>query len=103
MAKPLCITEKHKLKFAESSYLQFQLERNRVEIIYFDEFSINDRLNNVRGWSEKGQKAYCTLGDDAFKMTFIVGFSKSNFYGVVGSNRAIDSMGVIHQGSARSI
>ena len=68
---------------------------NEVEMIYFDEFSLSGRHTNVYGWTKIGSKGYIAQNSESFQMGFIVGFSRSHFYGIMGTTNTVDTNVVI--------
>ena len=45
-------------------------------------FSVDDRRTKLMQWGRIGEKTICRLDPDTFSMSFIVGFSERNFYGI---------------------
>ena len=70
--KPIpCVRPENIRKFFECSLLLLRLEQHSVELIYFDEFSVNTRHNSFKGWTTKGSKGYVKTHNDSFTMSFV--------------------------------
>ena len=85
----------HKRKIIVSAYIQYLWTTNNTEMIYFDEFSLNGRYNDLYGWTIKGKKGYVAQTTDNFQMGFIVGFSRKWLYGIMETKNTVDSKLVI--------
>ena len=79
-------------KFCESAAIQIRLEWKGIELIYIDEFSFNSRQNKFYNWSERGKKAFIETDIRSFTMSFMLGFSKKYFYGIMGTTGTGDSL-----------
>ena len=80
-----------KRKLVESAYIQHLCSKNDVEMIYFDEFSLSARHTSLYGWTKTGSKGYVAQNTESFWMGFIVGFSRSYLYGIMGTKSSVDS------------
>ena len=78
-------------KFYESAMVQIQLNNRGYELMFIDEFSINFRHNTTYGWAPVGVKGYLDVNIESFSMSFMVGFSKQRFYGIVGTSTSNNS------------
>ena len=83
-------------KFFESAWVQSILEKQGVELIYLDEFSINTRHLIYKGWSSVGHKGYISVNLEEFSMSFIWALSKERVYGIVSCPGSIDHTVVRH-------
>ena len=86
-----CVRPENIRKFFESSLLMLRLDQNNVELIYFDEFSVNTRHSSFKGWIIKGSKGYIKTHNDSFTMSFIWALSKTKIYGILGSSGTINA------------
>ena len=77
--------------FYESAFTQLQLENLGYELIFIDEFSINFRQRTTYGWASIGKKGFIDTDEEKFDMSFMVGFSKQKFYGIVGTSSSNNS------------
>ena len=77
--------------FCEALTLQLELLNDGYELIYIDEFSISSRRNPMYGWWRKGFKRYTYYFESPFCMSFIVAFSSSKFYAIMGVNGTINA------------
>ena len=95
--KKLCFMKRRSLrsenirKFYESAMVQIQFNDFGYELMYIDEFSINFRHNTAYGWAPLGVKGYLDVNVETFSMSFMVGFSKQRFYGIVGTSTTNNS------------
>ena len=83
-------------KFFESAWVQSTLEKQGVELIYIDEFSINTRHLKYKGWSRIGHKGYISVNLEEFSMSFIWALSRERVYGIMGCPGSIDHTVVRH-------
>ena len=83
------------IKVVGSAYIQHICTKNHDEIIYFDEFSLSGRHYSLYGWVNRGKKGYIILDENPFQMSFIVGFSRTRFYGIMATDDTVDSCLVI--------
>ena len=68
----------------------------QLEIIYIDEFSLNDRNLNHYGWWDKRKQGYINWIMENFTMTFFLAFSKQHFYGIMGNKEPNNSASFVH-------
>jgi hypothetical protein len=59
---------------------QLKLDSDYLELMYIDEFAINDRGFKFYGWGVKGETGYIQSIAGTFSMTFFIDFSKEKFY-----------------------
>ena len=78
-------------KFLVAALVQSKLDMLHTELIYIDEFSVNERNFNNYGWWEKGKQGYVDYLMDNFSMTFIWAFSEQRFYGIMGNKESNNS------------
>ena len=71
--------------YFESASLLWNLDQNKIEVIFIDEFSINTRSFQFYGWAKRGKKPYLKRTDSGFMMSFIVAVSKIRIYGIQGT------------------
>ena len=83
-------------KFFESAWVQSTLEKQGVELIYLDEFSINTRHLKYKGWSSVGHKGYISVNLEEFSMSFIWALSKERAYEIMSCPGSIDHTVVRH-------
>ena len=89
--------------FVESSYrlflegvlIQKLLYQAEVELIYIDEFSVNTRQHEFKGWGKKENKNYIKVGTDNFSMSFLWAVSAKRVFGLMGVNGTTNLDGVI--------
>ena len=82
-------------KFLIAALVQSKLDMLHIELIYIDEFSVNERNFNNYGWWEKGKQGYINYLMDNFSMTFIWAFSEQRFYGIMGNKESNNSASFI--------
>ena len=68
-----------------AALVQSKLDILHTELIYIDEFSVNERNFNNYSWWEKGKQEYVDYLMDNFSMTFILAISEQRFYGTMGN------------------
>ena len=78
-------------KFLIAALVQSKLDMLNIELIYIDEFSVNERNLNNYGWWEKGKQGYVDYLMDNFSITFIWAFSEQRFYGIMGNKESNNS------------
>ena len=78
-------------KFYESAMVKTKLEDLGYELMYLDEFSISFRQHTTYGWGPIGMKGFLDANTDTFDMSFMIGFSKQRFYGMVGTSSSNNS------------
>ena len=83
-------------KFLIAAVVQSKLDLLPIELIYIDEFSINDRNFNHYGWWEKGRQGYIDCMMENFSMTFFWAFSRQQFYGIMGNKESNNSASFIY-------
>ena len=71
------------------------MKKERVEVIFFDGFSLDTRKLRFYHWSTKGKPAYLSINDSQFQMSFLIGISKERIYGIMGVKGATDSTVII--------
>ena len=72
------------------------LEQNDFELMYFDEFSINERSFTYKGWSNKGIKGLISKTDQNLTFSVAVWFSKKMIYGVMATWKTFNSQAIKH-------
>ena len=83
-------------KFLIAAVVQSKLGLLSLELIYIDEFSLNDRNLNHYGWWDKGKQGYINWLMENFSMTFFLAFSKQHFYGIMGNKELNNSASFVH-------
>ena len=83
-------------KLCECSLLSRRWEQHSVELIYFDEFSVNTKHNSFKGCTTKGSITYIKNHNDSFTMSFIWALSKTKVYSKFGSFETINAKNVQH-------
>ena len=81
----------HKRLLFESMLLQLILIDKGYELVWIDEFSLSSRQDELYGWWSRGSKRYVLFDDWQFSMSFIVAFSKSVFYRIMGVEQTNNS------------
>ena len=71
--------------FYESAVIQILLELIDYEPIYVDKFTLNFRFNIMYGWSVIGKWSLLESNISKFSMSFMIGFSSSRVYGILGT------------------
>ena len=71
------------------------MRKVRVEVIFFDGFSLDTRKLRFYHWSTKGKPAYLSINDNQFQMSFLIWILKERIYGIVGVKGATDSTVII--------
>ena len=79
------------IKFYESAMLKTKLEDLGYELMYLDKFSISFRQHTTYGWGPIGKKGFLDVNTDTFDMSFMIGFSKQRFYGMLGTSSSNNS------------
>ena len=84
------------MRFFESAAIQHQLRSKGVELIFFDEFSLNSLNMKHRGWILKWNKGYLEIDSNGFSMSFLVPLSDVRVYGIMGWSSSDDNNTVKH-------
>ena len=74
------------LQIAKCASLINRLIANNVEVIFIDEFSVNDRTHKQYGWSLIGSKSLFVNRTSQFSYSFMVNLSQRCYYPVYGTN-----------------
>lgn len=83
-------------KFLIAASLQSKFESTGFEVMFIDEFSVNDRGFKYYGWSRRGEKGYFQSLSDSFSMSFFLAFSAQQFYGILGGKGSNNAKRFIH-------
>ena len=83
-------------KVFEAAYVFSELMNKGIELIYFDEFTINTRHLQFKGWTQRGRKGFVKLHKDWFAMSFVVALSEYKIYGIMGAEDAINTKTIKH-------
>ena len=78
-------------KLLEGAKIQKCLKDKQVECIYIDEFTINTRHSQFRGWAKRGVKGWVKINKSDFAMSFIWALSDYQIYGILGVEGSITS------------
>ena len=78
--------------FCELMTMQWELINHGFEMIWIDEFTWSHRSNSIYGWCKLGEKRYISLKYNKFKMSFIIAFLQSRFYGISGTENTNDNV-----------
>ena len=89
-------TSENLRRFFESAAIQHRLLKERVELIFLDEFSLNSRHMKHRGWIIKGHKGNTQINSKGFSICFIVALSKMRVYNIMGWCDEVDHSVVRH-------
>ena len=73
----------NKAKYFESAATQILLEDAGYELIFVDEFSFTERKSNLYSWGPRSQHWRLSLSKGQFSCSWMVGFSRNYFYGVM--------------------
>ena len=82
-------------KQLEGGLIQKRISDLNIELIFIDEFSVNNRHHAFRGWCRRGEKSYLKTDNTDFRMSFICGVSSRMVYGFLGSKSTITSSEII--------
>ena len=83
-------------KVFEAAYVLTELINKGTELIYFDEFTINTRHLQFKGWTPRGRKGFVKLQKEWFAMSFIVALSEYKIYGIMGAEETINTKTIKH-------
>ena len=72
--------------------IQLELLHENYDLIWIDESSLSGRNSNMYGWCLTGRKRYVSFHDNTFSMSFIVAFSRTKLYGIMGVQGTINSL-----------
>ena len=78
-------------KLLYGAEIQKCLKDRWIEWIYVDEFTVNIRHHQFRGWAKKGIKGWVKIGKSDFAMPFICDLSEKKIYGILGVEGSITS------------
>ena len=78
-------------RYFESAAIQHQLRSKRIELIFFDEFSLNSRHMKHRGCALKGNKGYTKMDSSGFSMSLLVALSDVRVYGIMGWSSSVEN------------
>ena len=65
------ITNQMFRKLLEGVKIQKCLKDRQIECIYVDEFTVNTRHSQFRGWARRGVKGWVKINKSDFAMSFI--------------------------------
>ena len=82
----------HQRHFWKWLTLTLKLIDSGVELIWIDEFSLQSRNNSLYGWWRKGYDRWVRSYPSSFSMSFVVAFSSSKFYGIIGTSDSFNSI-----------
>ena len=66
-------------------------KKNNYHIVYVDEFSVNRSTTSMYGWSKKGVSGWKYVIPQTFRMSFVIGLSKTRWEGLIGFKETINS------------
>ena len=81
---PKVLKAENILQIARCASLIDKLIINNVEIIFIDEFSVNDRSHRQYGWSTIGSKSLFVDRKSQFSYSVMIGLSQRCYYPVYG-------------------
>ena len=84
-------TEDNIRRYFESAAIQHQLRSKWIELIFFDEFSLNSRHMKHRGCALKGNKGNTKIDSCGFSMSLLVAISDVRVYGIIGWSSSVDN------------
>ena len=73
----------------------YWLTHNNYHVLYFDEFTVNHKTVNQRGWWMKGTNGWRKFIPQSFNMGFVISFSEEQIEGVMGFKTNINSSKLI--------
>ena len=91
-----CHFAKNIRKVFEAAYVLTGLINKWIELIYFDEFTINTRHLQFKRWTPRGRKGFVKLQKEWFAMSFIVALSEYKIYSIMGSKETINTKTIKH-------
>ena len=83
-SKPTARYQESKEKIKRCLSVLNWFKQNNYHLVYVDEFSVNRNTTNKYGWWRKGISGWKFMEPQAFRMSFIVGLSKTRWEGLVG-------------------
>ena len=92
---PQTLTSENMRWYFESAAFLSKMRKERVEVIFFDGFSLDTRKFRFYHWSTKGKPAYLSINDSQFHMSFLIGISKERIYGIMGVKGITNSSVII--------
>ena len=78
-------------KLLEGAKIQKCLKDKQIECIYVDEFTVNTRHSQFRGWTKRGVKGWVKINKSDFAMSFIWALSDHQIYGILGVEGSVTS------------
>ena len=78
-------------RYFESSAIQHQLRSKGIELIFFDEFSLNSRHLKHIGCALKGNKGHTKMDSSGFSISLLVSLSDVRVYGIMGWSNSVDN------------
>ena len=78
-------------KLLEGAKIQRCLKECQVECIYVDEYTVNTRHHQFRGWVRRGSKGWVKINKSDFAMSFIWAISSHQVYGLLGVDGSVTS------------
>ena len=90
-ANPKIFNEEKYRQILQSAALLQKLRNSNIEMIYLDEFSFDPRKTKFHGWGKKNSKKFISWFPEMKTMSFVIGFSQKQFYGVLGKQGTINS------------
>ena len=90
-SKPTAGYQESKEKIKKCLSVLNWFKKNTYHLVYVDEFSVNRNTTNKYRWWRKGILDWKFMEPQAFRMSFIVGLSKTRWEGLVGFKGTINS------------
>ena len=78
-------------KLLEGAKIQKCLKDKQIECIYVDEFTVNTRHSQFRGWAKRGVKGWVKINKSDFAMSLIWALSDHQIYGILGVEGSVTS------------
>ena len=93
--KPASITIEGIRKFIESAWLIKTLMLEEYNLVFIDEFTINNRHSKLKSWTNRGKHGFINISNEIFSKSFAIAFSKGRFYALQDTLGAFDSAAFI--------
>ena len=90
-ANPKIFNEEKYRQILQSAALLQKLRNSNIEMIYLDEFSFDPRKTKFYGWDKKNSKKFISWFPEMKTMSFVIGLSQKQFYGMLGKQGTINS------------
>ena len=93
--RPTSISAEGIRKFVESAWLIKTLILEEYDLVFIDEFTVDNRHTKLKSWTDRGKYGFINISNENFSKSFAIAFSKDRFYAVQDTLGAFDSIDFI--------